>query len=106
VAPPFRSGVVARFPVERIRSGTFRLVTEDGKPVPVGAIVTLLGATFPVVLDGMVYVTGFDHGTAADATWPGNQCSFRLDPPNEDVPQPDMGTVVCRRVTFQPAVPR
>ena len=106
VAPPYRSGVIARFPVERIRSGTFRLVTEDGKPVPVGAVVTLLGATFPVVLDGMVYVTGFDHGTAAQASWPGNQCRFRLAPPSEDVPQPDMGTVVCRRASEQPGVPR
>jgi len=106
VAPPFRSGVVARFPVERIRSGTFKLVTEDGNPVPVGAVVTLLGATFPVVLDGMVYVTGFDHGTAAEASWPGNHCSFRLAAPSEDIPQPDMGTVVCRRVPLQPQVPR
>jgi outer membrane usher protein len=106
VAPPYRSGVIARFPVERIRSGTFRLVTEDGKPVPVGAVVTLQGATFPVVLDGMVYVTGFDHGMAADASWPGNQCKFRLAAPDGDVAQPDMGTVVCRPVTAQPLVPR
>jgi outer membrane usher protein len=67
VAPPYRSGVVARFPVERIRGGTFRLVTDDGKPVPVGAQVKLKGKLFPVVLDGMVYVTGYDHGMAAEA---------------------------------------
>jgi len=106
IVPPYRSGVVARFPVERVRSGTFKLVTEDGKPVPVGAVVTLLGAHFPVVLDGMVYVTGFDHGMAADATWPGNRCTFRLDPPDADVPQPDMGTVMCRRATAHAPVPR
>jgi len=95
MAPPYRSGVIARFPVERVRSGTFRLVTDDGKPVPVGAVVTLKGAQFPVVLDGMVYVTGYDHGMAAEARWGGGHCSFRLEPPPPDDPLPDMGTVVC-----------
>jgi outer membrane usher protein len=96
MVPPYRSGVVARFPVERISSGTFRLVTEDGKPLPVGATVKLKGAEFPVVLDGMVYVTGFDHGLAAEASWPGGHCTFRLQPPPPDDPLPDMGTIQCR----------
>jgi outer membrane usher protein len=95
MAPPYRSGVIARFPVERVRSGTFRLVTDDGKPVPVGAVVTLKGTQFPVVLDGMVYVTGYDHGMAAEARWTGGHCRFRLEPPPTDDPLPDMGTVRC-----------
>jgi outer membrane usher protein len=101
MAPPYRSGVIARFPVERVRSGTFRLVQDDGKPVPVGAVVTLKGAQFPVVLEGMVYVTGYDHGMSAEANWPGGHCRFRLEPPPPDDPLPDMGTVLCHenRVT-------
>jgi outer membrane usher protein len=95
MAPPFRSGVIARFPVERVRSGTFRLVLDNGKPVPVGAVVTLRGTHFPVVLDGTVYVTGYDHGMSAQASWAGGRCSFRLEPPPPDDPLPDMGTVVC-----------
>jgi outer membrane usher protein len=95
MAPPYRSGVIARFPVERVRSGTFRLVQDDGKPVPVGAVVTLKGAQFPVVLEGMVYVTGYDHGMSAEANWPGGHCRFRLEPPPPDDPLPDMGTVLC-----------
>jgi outer membrane usher protein FimD/PapC len=87
--------VVARFPVERVRGGTFRLVTDDGKPVPVGAMVKFKGTLFPVVLDGMVYVTGYDHGMAAEASWNGGQCSFRLEPPPPDEPLPDMGTIQC-----------
>ena len=96
MAPPYRSGVVARFPVERVRGGTFRLVTEDGKPVPVGALVKLQGQVFPVVMDGVVYVTGYDHGMAAQADWKGGSCSFRLEPPPPDDPVPDMGTIRCR----------
>jgi outer membrane usher protein len=98
MAPPYRSGVIARFPVERVRSGTFRLVTEDGKPVPVGAVVKLKGTLFPVVLNGMVYVTGYDHGMSAEASWTGGHCSFRLEPPPPDDPLPDMGTIQCRAV--------
>ena len=99
MAPPFRSGVIARFPVERVRSGTFRLVSEDGKPLPVGAMVKIKGVLFPVVLDGLVYVTGYDHGMSAEASWPGGRCSFRLQPPPSDDPLPDMGTIQCRAVS-------
>jgi outer membrane usher protein len=95
MAPPFRSGVIARFPVERVKSATFRLVMDDGHPVPVGATVTFNGASFPVVLDGLVYVTGYDHGMAAAAAWPGGRCQFRLEPPPHDDPLPDMGTIRC-----------
>jgi outer membrane usher protein len=96
VAPRYRSGVVVRFPVERVRGGTFRLVTTDGAPVPAGALVRFMGQDFPVTYDGVTYVTGFDHGTAGSAHWDGKGCSFRLEPPPLDDPLPDMGTVSCR----------
>ncbi|HEY2677132.1 MAG TPA: fimbria/pilus outer membrane usher protein, partial [Steroidobacteraceae bacterium] len=96
MAPPYRSGVIARFPVERVRSATFKLITDDGKPVPVGAMVNLKGTLFPVVLDGLVYVTGLDHGMSAEASWTGGHCGFRLEPPPPDDPLPDMGTIQCR----------
>jgi outer membrane usher protein len=106
MAPPYRSGVIARFPVERVRSGTFRLVTQDGKPVPVGAMVKLQGNLFPVVLDGIVYVTGYDHGTAAEASWSTGRCTFRLEPPPPDDPLPDMGTIQCHTTAADPTVSR
>ncbi len=95
VTPRYRSGVLVRFPVERVRGGTFRLVTRDGKPVPAGATVRFMGEQFPVTYDGVTYVTGFDHGTAGAAQWGDARCSFRLDPPPPDDPLPDMGTVYC-----------
>ncbi|MDE2305207.1 MAG: fimbrial biogenesis outer membrane usher protein [Gammaproteobacteria bacterium] len=95
VAPPYRSGIVVRFPVERVRGATFHLVRDDGKPVPVGAIVDFKGETFPVVLDGLVYVTGYDHGLGADAHWPGGACRFRVPPPVDDRPLPDLGRIEC-----------
>jgi outer membrane usher protein len=97
LAPPSHSGVIARFPVERVRGGTFRLTTEDGKPVPAGAVVKFNGNEFPVVLDGTVYVTGYDHGSAGEASWAAGRCVFRLDPPPSDDPLPDLGTIHCRK---------
>ena len=96
VTPRYRSGIVVKFPVERVRGGTFRLVNPDGTPVPAGAVVQFMERDFPVTYDGVTYVTGFDHGTAGSAQWSGGHCSFRLDPPPPDDPLPDMGTVVCR----------
>ena len=98
VAPPYRSGVVVRFPIERTRGATMRLVTPDGKPVPVGAIVDFKGSAFPVVLQGLVYVTGYDHGLGATARWPGGACHFRVPPPLDDDPLPDLGTIRCRMI--------
>lgn len=95
VAPAFRSGVVLKFPVEKIRAGLFRLTAHDGRPVPVGALVEFNGRVFSVAREGMVYVTGFDHGTRATATWGEHRCSFRLPPPPPNDPQPDMGTITC-----------
>ena len=95
VAPPYRSGVKLEFPVHRIRAGVFRLVTSDGSPLPTGAVVDFKGENFPIGLDGQAYVTGFDHGFGASASWPGHRCYFRIEPPPSDDPQPDMGTIVC-----------
>ncbi|MFT3905032.1 MAG: fimbria/pilus outer membrane usher protein [Steroidobacteraceae bacterium] len=95
VAPAWRSGVVARFPVERVQGGTFRLIRSDGRPVPAGAEVVLKGKVFPVALEGLTYVTGFDHGMGGRAQWSGGQCEFRLEPPPAGDPLPDMGQVPC-----------
>lgn len=96
VRPAFRSGVVARFPVQRISPGVFRLVLPDDTPVPAGAEVQLNGGVFPVAMDGFTYVTTLDHGTAGTATWQGGRCVFRVEPPPGDDPLPDMGRIPCR----------
>jgi outer membrane usher protein len=105
IVPAYRSGVVARFPVERVAGGTFRLVLDGGTPVPAGATVHFNGAEFPVTFDGMTYVTGFDHGMAGEARWGHTHCVFQLEPPPRGDPQPDMGTIRCRVLTFAGATP-
>jgi outer membrane usher protein len=96
IVPPYRSGMLVEFPVKRIRSGVFTLQRADGSPVPAGAVVTLQGEDFPVGLDGLAYVTNYDHGTTGEAHWVGGKCTFRLPPPPAGEPQPDLGVIACR----------
>jgi len=96
IVPPYRSGMLVDFPVKRVRAGLFRLQLADGSAVPPGALVTFLGEDFPVGLDGLAYITNYDHGTVGEAHWKGGQCRFRLPPPPTGDPQPDLGVIACR----------
>jgi len=97
IVPPYRSGVLVSFPVKRERTGLFRLLRTDGSPVPPGAVVKFQGTDFPVGLDGLTYVTEYDHGTTGEAHWNDGHCTFRLPPPPPgDQPQPDLGNITCR----------
>ena len=96
IVPGYRSGVVAHFPVSHIRAATFRLVTDSKLPVPTGAQVRFNGKVFPVAFDGVTYVTGYDHGMAGRVSWIGGACEFRVQPPPQNDPQPDLGDIKCR----------
>jgi outer membrane usher protein len=102
VTPPYRSGVLVRLPLQRVRAGVFRLRRSNGEPVPAGASVEFNGKRFPVVLDGFVYVTNFDHGLSAVAKWDGGWCRFRIEPPPAGDPMPDMGTLSCHDQPMPP----
>jgi outer membrane usher protein len=99
IRPAWRSGVIARFPVERVSPAVFRLVLPDGSALPTGAEVRLNGGIFAVAMDGFTYVTTLDHGSAGTASWEKGRCVFRVDPPPADDPLPDMGTIICRTPT-------
>ena len=96
IVPPYRSGTLVQFPVKRIHAGLFRLRRDDGSAVPPGATVTFQGEDFPVGLDGLAYVTNYDHGTSGEAHWKDGKCAFRLPPPPAGESQPDAGVILCR----------
>ncbi len=95
VVPGYRSGSYVRLPIARDHAGVFHLDGPDGAAVPAGAIVTLQGAQFPVGLDGLTYVKGYDHGIRGEASWAGGHCTFRLPAPPSHEAVPDVGHIRC-----------
>lgn len=96
IQPAWRSGVMVRFPVQRIAPALFRLLQADGSVVPAGAAVSYNGGEFAVAKDGVTYVTTHDHGTTGTARWDGGRCVFRLEPAPVGEPLADLGDVPCR----------
>jgi outer membrane usher protein len=98
--PYFRSGVDVTFPIKRSRGATFTIRLEDGKPLPVGASVRIVGKdeTYAVGYDGEVYVVGLDPANRLRATWRGQSCEFELRFTASTDPLPDLGTFICKGV--------
>jgi outer membrane usher protein len=94
VTPAWRSGPVVEFPIERVRAATLRLVLPDGQPVPSGALVEVNGQSFPVAIDGFLYVTGVGEPHGARVSWQTGTCSFEL-PPAAAAEIVDLGTITC-----------
>ena len=97
VTPAYRSGALVRFPVTRAMAATARLVQRDGTPVPAGATATFTGAgtSFPIALDGLLYVEGLRASTQTRVTWREGECRVTLRRPAGSDPVPDLGTLQC-----------
>jgi len=100
VVPYLRSGVDVTFPITQSRGATLTVLLEDGKPLPVGATVKLIGSdeTFVAGYDGEVYVAGLAPANRLRASWPGKRCEFDFPfvPGKEALP--DLGTFICKGV--------
>ena len=95
--PRYRSGVVEIFPVTNTRGATFTVHLADGKDLPPGATVHIVGdsQTFPVGLNGEVYLTGLSAHNMLEATWDHQTCRFAVAMPQSKNPIPDLGTFEC-----------
>lgn len=98
--PYFRSGTVVEFPIRRIRSALLRIVLDDGKPLPAGATVRVVGQeeTFPVGLEGIAYVTGLATDNQITVDWRGKSCVLAFPLPESAEPQARIGPLVCKGV--------
>lgn len=98
--PGLRSGVLVKFPVQRSRSGTIKIILDDGKPLPTGTIVQLVGQpnAVPVGIGGQVYLTGLEKQNEIRASWRGQTCEIELPFEPTSDPLPDLGTFVCKGV--------
>jgi outer membrane usher protein len=96
VTPAYRSGALVRFPVERALAATMRLLQVDGTPVPAGATAQLGSTSFPVVLDGLLYVEGLSDTARLQVEWAGGQCAVEARRPEGHDPVPDLGELRCK----------
>ena len=98
VAPFFRAGAVIDFPADESSDVRLRLVLPDGRPVPEGAAVRLgdRPETFPVGLEGAVYLINILDSASATVSWGDNSCGIELDIPETSAPVPNLGDIVCQ----------
>ncbi|MGH8278630.1 MAG: fimbria/pilus outer membrane usher protein, partial [Gammaproteobacteria bacterium] len=98
--PRFESGVLVKFPVTSTRGATLTIKLVDGKPLPAGATVQIVGQTqiFPVGLGGEAYVTGLAAHNTLRASWNGESCEIKVNLPKTNDPLPDLGTFVCQGI--------
>jgi len=99
-SPYFRSGIVIRFPVRRLRGGVLYLTLENGEAMPAGAIAHIQGQAeeFPVALGGELYANGFGDKDRVLVTWKEQTCAVDVVYPRTEDPLPDLGRFVCRGV--------
>jgi len=99
--PRYRSGIVKAFPVTNTRGATFTVRVAGGKMLPAGAEVHIVGKsqTFPVGMDGEVYVTGLAEHNILEATWENQSCKLIVNmPKHTQDPLPDLGTFDCEGI--------
>lgn len=98
--PRYNSGVIVKFPITSTRGATLSINLQDGKPLPAGAIVRIEGQpqTFPVGLDGEVYITGLAAHNKLRASWDQQSCELSVNMPETKDPLPDLGTYICKGI--------
>ena len=113
VMPAARRAALIRFPIVHSRTATFRVVDEAGEPLPPGTELRVAGSrrSFPMGLDGRAFVTGLADGANAVSEVMAHRedaapCRLELRLPEKATELPDLGTVVCRKMTaWQGAAP-
>lgn len=100
VVPYYRSGYRIDFPVTKANGAVLRVVLADGKPVPAGALARVVGVeeTFPVALDGQLYVAGLAPANRILVQWDTKACEVYVPYPPTTAPLPDLGTFQCQPV--------
>jgi outer membrane usher protein len=98
--PYYRSGIDIRFPIRHANGATLKIRLEDGKPLPVGASVEVVGRdeTYTVGYDGEVYLVGLAATTRLRAKWLNQSCEFEINYATSADPLPDLGTFICKGV--------
>jgi outer membrane usher protein len=97
IVPGRDSGVSVRFPVQRARAATLRLVTADGTVVPPGSRVRVDGAArdFPVGFDGRLFLSELADRNTIVAEWDRGRCVAQVPLRSAAGPVPELGEIAC-----------
>jgi outer membrane usher protein len=97
VAPYYRSGAVASFGITATANALLRVVDRDGQAIPEGASARVDGGlSFPVGLDGRLYLEDLHAGSIVEVASSADRCTFVLATlPASGGGVPDLGDVVC-----------
>lgn len=99
--PYFRSGVDVRFPIRRAYAATLTILLADGKPLPLGATVQVVGQVASAVTgsDGGVYLVNLQKSNVLHVAWKDRSCEFVVLYATGEDPLPDLGTYTCTGVS-------
>jgi outer membrane usher protein len=97
IVPMARSGVFLKYSPLSIGGATLILHTNDGNPVPLGAMVSInsLPAKSQVVLHGEVFVEDITYPATVRASWEERRCTALIDTAPADQ-MPRIGPLVCK----------
>jgi outer membrane usher protein len=95
--PAWRSGIKVEFPVRHSNAASMRIISEEGTPVPVGAVAMIDGQheKFPVGREGEAYLTGLNPENTVRISWLNKQCSFHIFYVAEKNTVPYLGEFLC-----------
>jgi outer membrane usher protein len=87
--------------VRRSNGALLKVVRENGKPLPAGSVLRVEGnpQSFPVGIDGGVYLIDLGASNRVHAQNDGQACEFDLAFQPTTEPLPNLGTFVCHEVT-------
>ncbi len=97
-APFYKSGIVVDFDVHESTNVVLRAVLPDGTPLPEGAIANIFhtGDTFPVGMDGKLFLQGLDRSSEITIRWNGTICDIDVPYPGGNAVITKMGDIVCK----------
>jgi outer membrane usher protein len=98
IVPMSRSGVFLKFDAIPATGALFQLETEDGKPLPLDAEVTINAnrTVYTVALRGEVFVSEVSFPAHLHARWGTQHCEAVVNSGPENKPLPRIGPVLCK----------
>jgi outer membrane usher protein len=109
VAPYYRSGAIASFGIIATANAVLRVLDRDGRPAREGASARIDGGalSFPVGLDGRLYLQDVRVGSTVDVVSGADRCRFVIGTlPASTGGVPDLGDVVCEPAAAEQGSPR